>query len=129
MNDARRTVTSPDAPKAVGPYSHGVRVSDLVFTSGQIPLDPATGKLVEGGIDSQTRRVMENLPLVLAAAGTSMSRVVKTTIYLVNLADFATVNAVYGTYFQEAPPARSTVQVAALPLGAAIEIEAIAHVG
>jgi 2-iminobutanoate/2-iminopropanoate deaminase len=106
-----------------------VRVSDLVFTSGQIPLDPATGKLVEGGIDVQTRRVMDNLALVLGAAGTSMSRVAKTTIYLVNLADFAAVNAVYGTYFPEAPPARSTVQVAALPLGAAIEIEAIAHVG
>src|SRR4029079_5413115 len=102
MTDARRTVTSPDAPQAVGPYSHAVRVSDLVFTSGQIPLDPATSKLVEGGIDVQTRRVMDNLALVLGAAGTSMSRVVKTTIYLVNLADFAAVNAVYGTYFQEA---------------------------
>jgi 2-iminobutanoate/2-iminopropanoate deaminase len=124
----RKIVQSPHAPKAVGPYSHAVRSGDLVFTSGQIPLDPETGKLVDGPIEEQTRRVMENLGAVLGAAGTSLAHVVKTTIYLTNLADFSAVNAAYGAYFPSEPPARSTVQVAALPLGAAIEIDAVAEV-
>jgi 2-iminobutanoate/2-iminopropanoate deaminase len=124
----RQVIQSPHAPKALGPYSHAVRSGGLVFTSGQIPLDPETGKLVDGPIDAQARRVMENLGAVLGAAGTSFTHVVKTTIYLTNLADFSAVNAVYGTYFPSDPPARSTVQVAALPLGAAIEIEAVAEV-
>lgn len=125
---SRKVVQSPHAPKAVGPYSHAVRSGSLVFTSGQIPLDPETGKLVEGPIEAQTRRVMENLGAVLDAAGTSFAQVVKTTIYLTDLADFLAVNAVYGAYFPIDPPARSTVQVAALPLGAVIEIDAIAEV-
>ena len=124
----RQVIHSPHAPQAVGPYSHAVRSGSLVFTSGQIPLDPATGKLVDGSIDEQARRVMENLSAVLAAAGASFASVVKTTIYLTNLADFSAVNAVYGSYFPSVPPARSTVQVAALPLGAKIEIEAVAEV-
>jgi len=124
----RKIIQSPHAPKAVGPYSHAVRSGDFVFTSGQIPLDPETGKLVGGPIDAQTRRVMENLGAVLGAAGSSLGHVVKTTIYLTNLADFSAVNAAYGAYFPTDPPARSTVQVTALPLGAAIEIDAIAVV-
>lgn len=98
-----------------------------MFSSGQIPLDPATGKLVEGSIDDQTRRVLDNLAAVLESAGTSLASVVKTTIYLTDLGDFAAVNRVYGSYFPTDPPARSTVQVAALPLGASIEIEVIAE--
>jgi 2-iminobutanoate/2-iminopropanoate deaminase len=126
VKQERSIVRTPSAPAAVGPYSQGVQAGGFVFTSGQIPLDPATGKLVEGPIEEQTRRVMENLAAVLTSAGTSLERVVKTTIYLVNLADFAAVNRVYGGYFSADPPARSTVQVAALPLGAIIEIEAVA---
>jgi 2-iminobutanoate/2-iminopropanoate deaminase len=124
----RQLIQSPLAPKAVGPYSHAVRSGSLVFTSGQIPLDPQTGSLVEGSIEDQARRVMENLSVVLGASGTSLAHVVKTTIYLTDLADFSAVNAVYGSYFPRDPPARSTVQVAALPLGARIEIEAVAEV-
>ena len=125
---SRKVVQSPLAPKAVGPYSHAASARGLLFTSGQIPLDPATGKLETGSIDAQTRRVLDNLAAVLVAGGTSLARVVKTTIYLTNLADFSAVNAVYGTYFPSDPPARSTVQVSALPLGASIEIEAVAEV-
>jgi 2-iminobutanoate/2-iminopropanoate deaminase len=128
MKPLREIVRSSDAPRAVGPYSQAVRAGGFVFSSGQIPLDPVTGEIVKGPIDVQTRRVMDNLAAVLAAAGTSLAHVVKTTIYLTNLADFATVNAVYGSYFAFDPPARSTVQVAALPLGASIEIEVIATV-
>jgi 2-iminobutanoate/2-iminopropanoate deaminase len=120
-------VHTDGAPKAVGPYSQAVRSGGFLFTSGQIPLDPATGQLVEGSIDVQTRRVLENLRAVLGAAGASFADVVKTTIYLTNLADFGTVNGIYASYFPSAPPARSTVQVAALPLGAAIEIDLVAH--
>jgi 2-iminobutanoate/2-iminopropanoate deaminase len=124
----RQVIHSPNAPKAVGPYSHAVRSGSLVFTSGQIPLHPATGKLVDGDITEQAKRVMENLSAVLAASGTSFAHVVKTTIYLTDLGDFSAVNAVYGSYFPTDPPARSTVQVAALPLGAKVEIEAVAEV-
>ena len=115
------------APKAVGPYSQAVRSGGFLFTSGQIPIDPATGRLVEGSIEVQTRRVLENLRAVLEAGGMSFTDVVKTTIYLTNLADFSTVNGIYASYFPSAPPARSTVQVAALPLGAAIEIDLVAR--
>lgn len=125
---SRQVIQSPHAPKAVGPYSHAVRSGTLIFTSGQIPLDPASGQIVGGPVDAQARRVMENLAAVLTAAGTSFAHVLKTTIYLTDLADFAAVNAVYGSYFPSNPPARSTVQVAALPLGASIEIEAVATV-
>jgi 2-iminobutanoate/2-iminopropanoate deaminase len=124
--DERTVVDTQDAPKAVGPYSQGIRTGGLLFSSGQIPIDPASGTLVSGPIEEQTRRVMENLRAVLEAAGTNFGGVVRTTIYLTNLSDFAKVNAVYATYFPSAPPARSTVQVAALPLGASIEIDLIA---
>jgi 2-iminobutanoate/2-iminopropanoate deaminase len=123
----REIVRSGNAPRAVGPYSHAVRSGGFVFLSGQIPLDPATGTLVVGSIEAQTRRVMDNLGAVLGASRTSFENVVKTTIFLVDLADFAAVNAVYGSYFRGDPPARSTVQVAALPLGAKVEIEMIAE--
>jgi len=119
-------VFSPDAPAPIGPYSQAIRAGELVFCSGQIPLDPATGKLVEGDVSAQTRQVIRNLSAVLSAAGTSPSDVVKTTIFLIDMGDFAAVNVVYGEAFGEAAPARSTVAVAALPLGARVEIEAIA---
>lgn len=123
----RRVIRTDRAPKAIGPYSQAVSVSGFLFLSGQIPIDPATGALVSDGIEAQTRRVLDNLTAVLEAAGSSRDRVVKTTIYLTNLSDFPAVNAVYGTYFPDSPPARATVQVAALPLGAAIEMDAIAE--
>lgn len=126
-SDKRDAVHSEAAPKAVGPYSQGIKAGGFLFTSGQIPLDPGTGKLVAGGIDEQTRRVMENLRAVLAAASATFDDVVKTTIYLTNLSDFATVNTIYASYFGSTPPARSTVQVAALPLGASVEIDLIAR--
>ncbi len=115
------------APKAIGPYSQGVRVGDLLFLSGQIPLDPATGELVAGDVAAQTERVLDNLAAVLAAGGLEFRHVVKTTIFLVDLADFGKVNELYGRRFPADPPARATVQVAALPRGARVEIEAIAH--
>ena len=122
----RTAVQTADAPKAIGPYSQAIRAGDLVFCSGQIPLDPASGELVPGDVVAQTRQVMKNLGAVLRAAGADLSRVVKTTIFLVDLTDFARVNAVYGESFPAQPPARSTVQVAALPRGALVEIEAVA---
>jgi 2-iminobutanoate/2-iminopropanoate deaminase len=122
-------VQSDGAPKAIGPYSQGVKTAGgLMFLSGQIPLDPATGQIVAGDIKAQANRVMENLGAVLKAAGLSFSNVVKTTIYLVDLVDYAAVNEVYGQRFPQAPPARATVQVAALPKGARVEIDAVAVV-
>ncbi|MDC0680303.1 MULTISPECIES: RidA family protein [Sorangium] len=120
-------ITSDRAPRAIGPYSQAVKAGDLVFCSGQIPIDPATGELVAGGIEEQTAQVIKNLTEVLSAAGASWSDVVKTTIYLTDLADFAIVNQVYGAAVGGVLPARATVQVAALPKGAAVEIEAVAH--
>jgi 2-iminobutanoate/2-iminopropanoate deaminase len=122
----KQIISTQHAPGAVGPYSQAVRIGDLVYTAGQIALVPQTGKLVEGGIEEQTRQVMKNLAAILEAAGTSLVNVVKTTIFLANMNDFAKVNQVYGSFFNNAPPARSTVQVSALPLGAQVEIEAIA---
>ena len=120
-------VHSENAPAPVGPYSQAVAHAGLVFASGQIPLDPRTGKLVPGEIEAQTEQVIANLSAVLAAAGSSLARVVKTTVYVTDLALFARINAVYARHFTgRVPPARATVQVAALPLGAAIEIDAIA---
>jgi 2-iminobutanoate/2-iminopropanoate deaminase len=124
-------ISSSDAPGAIGPYSQAVALPAgssrrLVFLSGQIPLDPRTGELVKGTIEEETARVMENLRAVLAAAGAGFQQVVKTTIYLTDLADFARVNQVYGACFPASPPARATVQVAALPRGARVEIDAIA---
>lgn len=123
---AKQIVSTPAAPAAIGPYSQAVKAQGLVFASGQIPLDPATGQLVQGDIQAQTKRVMENLGAVLAAAGTSFDRVVKSTIFLTNLGDFAKVNETYGAYFPSEPPARATVQVAALPRGVDVEIDVIA---
>src|SRR5262245_42390818 len=124
----RVAVHSEGAPRAIGPYSQAIVAGGFAFTSGQIPIDPLTGKLVEGGIEAETRRVLDNLASVLAAAGTSLSHVVKATIYLTALSNFSTVNAVYAGYFPADPPARSTVQVAALPLGASVEIDLVAVV-
>lgn len=124
----KQIIRTPRAPGAIGPYSQGVVSGGFLFLSGQIPLDPATGKLAQPDIGAQTRRCLDNLSAVLVSAGTSLSSVVKTTVYLTNLSDFPAMNAVYATYFPADPPARSTVQVAALPLGAAIEIDAIAQV-
>jgi 2-iminobutanoate/2-iminopropanoate deaminase len=123
----KRVVLSSAAPAPVGPYSQAVVAGGLVFASGQIPLDPASGRLVPGEIEAQAERVLENLRAVLEAAGASLDRVVKTTVYLTDLALFPRMNAVYARYFTADPkPARSTVQVAALPLGAEVEIDAIA---
>ncbi len=126
----KRTLSTPAAPKAIGPYSQAVeaRGARMLFLSGQIPLDPGTGELVSGDIDAQTTRVMENLRAVLVAGGAGFEHVVRTTIFLADLADFARVNAVYGRYFPGEPPARATVQVAALPRGARVEIDAVAVV-
>jgi 2-iminobutanoate/2-iminopropanoate deaminase len=125
----RTAIATPQAPAAIGPYSQAVRVGNLVFTSGQIPLDPATGQLVTGDLTAETRRVLDNLAAVLAAAGASFDDVAKTTIFLTDLADFAAVNALYAERFGGPPPARSTVQVARLPRDARVEIEMIAVVG
>ncbi len=122
----REIIATQNAPAAIGPYSQAVQVGDFVYTAGQIPLVPETGKLIEGGIEEQTRQVMQNLAHILEAAGSSLAHIVKTTIFVTNLADFAAINKVYGSFLVGDPPARSTVQVAALPLGANIEIEAVA---
>ena len=126
---AKTIITSGTAPKAIGPYSQAVRAGDLLFASGQIGLDPATGELVPGGVEAEARRVLDNLAAVLEAGGASLGQVVRTTIFLTDLADFAVVNRVYGERFDAEPPARATVQVAALPRGACVEIDCIAHVG
>lgn len=120
------TINAPGAPEAIGPYSHAAKAGDMVFTSGQIPLDPETGGLVEGGIESQTRQVFRNLAAVLSAADMDFSNVVKALVYLTDLGDFAAVNKIYAEQFIENSPARSCVQVAALPAGASVEIELIA---
>jgi reactive intermediate/imine deaminase len=119
-------IATKDAPAAIGPYSQAVRAGELVFLSGQIPLDPATGQLVEGDITAQTKRVMENLRAVLAAAGCGFADVVRTTIYLVDLGHFGKVNDAYGACFEPPFPARATVQVSALPKGAQVEIDMVA---
>jgi 2-iminobutanoate/2-iminopropanoate deaminase len=127
----REVVSSAGAPKAIGPYSQAVEASGTrtLWLSGQIPLDPATGELVQGDVAAQAERVMENLAAVLAAAGAAFEDVVRCTIYLTDLADFAKVNEVYGRRFPRDPPARATVQVAALPRGARVEIDAVAILG
>ena len=122
----RTIIHTEDAPAAVGPYSQAVKTDSTVYTAGQIGLVPGTGKLVEGDVEAQARQVMANLKAVLEAAGTGFDAVVKTTIYLTDMADFAAVNAIYGEVFADAPPARSTVAVAGLPLGALVEIDMVA---
>jgi 2-iminobutanoate/2-iminopropanoate deaminase len=122
----KKVVSSDKAPKAIAPYSQGIEAGGFIFMSGQIPLDPTTGDMVRGGIEAETRRVLDNLKAVLQSQGLDMDAVVKTTIFLADMGDFAKVNEVYGSYFGEVPPARSTIQVGALPKNARIEIEAVA---
>jgi 2-iminobutanoate/2-iminopropanoate deaminase len=127
----KKAVSTKSAPAAIGPYSQAVRIDDFLYTSGQVGLDPATGALVEGGIEAQTTRVLENLNAVFEAAGTDFAHVVKTTVFLKDMGDFAAMNAIYGKYFAPegvVAPARSTVEVARLPKDALVEIEAIAKV-
>lgn len=123
----REAVQTTHAPEAIGPYSQAVRAGSFLFISGQIPLDPGSGRVTEGGIGEQTHRVMRSLGAILEAAGASYDRVVRTTVFLTDLEDFETVNEVYGGYFKDSAPARATVQVAALPMGVSVEIDAIAY--
>lgn len=122
----REIITTENAPAAVGPYSQAVCAGALIYTAGQIPLDPRTGKLVDGDVQTQTRQVIHNLEAVLDAAGSSLNNVIKTTVFLSDINDYAAVNEVYGSFFGDSTPARSAVQVAALPLGARLEIEVVA---
>ncbi len=122
----KEPVRSASAPEAIGPYEQGIRAGGFLFTAGQIPLDPRTGKLVDGGIAAQTRQVLANLKAVLEAGGSSLERVVKATVYLKNMADFPAMNEVYAEYFAASKPARSTVAVAELPRGALVEIDLVA---
>lgn len=124
----KEIISTNNAPAAVGPYSQAIRTGDMVFTAGQIPLDPTTGKMLEDDITIQTEQVLKNLTAVLEAAGTNLGNVVKCTVFLQDMGEFAAMNAVYAQFFTENPPARSAVQAAALPLGARVEIEAIALV-
>jgi 2-iminobutanoate/2-iminopropanoate deaminase len=126
---SRTTVTAPGAPAAIGPYSHAVRAGGLLFCSGQIPLDPATGELVGETAPDQARRCLENLEAVCAAAGASLADAVRLTVYMTDLGQFASVNEVYGSFFQSDPPARVAIGVAALPKGAQVEIDAVIAVG
>ena len=125
----KKIVSTSDAPAAIGPYSQAIRSGSMLFCAGQIPLDPKTGQMVEGGISEQTKRVLENISGLLRAANMNFSHVVKTTIFLATMDDFQTVNEIYATYFRENPPARSTVAVAGLPKNAKVEIEVIAVAG
>ncbi len=122
----RQAVSTTAAPQAIGPYSQAIRAGQWLFVSGQVPLDPSTGNLVEGSIEAQTRQVLQNLEAILQAAGASMDDVVRTTVFLADLAEFQAMNEVYGRYFKSPPPARATVQVSRLPKDARIEIDVIA---
>ena len=124
----REAIHTDNAPKAIGPYAQAIKANGFIYTAGQIPIDPKTGNFVEGGINEQTRQVLENLKAVLAAAGSSLDQVVKATVYLKNIGDFAAMNEVYGEYLGTAKPARSTVAVAELPRGALVEIDLVALV-
>ncbi|MGA1695763.1 MAG: RidA family protein [Arenicellales bacterium] len=124
---SKQAIKSDNAPAPIGPYSQAVKVGDTMYLSGQVPLDPVTGELIDGDIDAMARRIFDNLAAVMAAAGGSLADIVKLTIYLVDLNDFAKVNAVMAEYFQEPYPSRATVAIAGLPKGAPVEVEAIAH--
>lgn len=121
----KEIVNTKDAPAAIGPYSQAIKAAGLVFISGQIPLDPASGEIEGDSIEAQTERVMKNIEAVLKAAGSDLDKVVKTTIYLTDLNDFSVVNGIYGSYFNDSPPARATVEVSSLPKGVKVEIDAI----
>jgi 2-iminobutanoate/2-iminopropanoate deaminase len=125
-SEGKKIISTEKAPKAIGPYSQAVRIDGLVYTAGQTALDPATMELVEGGVEAQTHRVFANLKAVLEAAGSGLNYVIKTTVFLKDMGDFAAMNGVYSSYFPENPPARSTVAVAGLPKGGMVEIEMIA---
>jgi 2-iminobutanoate/2-iminopropanoate deaminase len=125
MSHHRETITAEGAPQAAGPYSHAVKANGLVFCSGQVPIDPATGQLIDGDIGAQTRRCLDNLAVVAAAAGASLDDAVRMSIYVTDISTFKDVNEAYGSYFPADPPARTTIGVAALPLGAVVEIDAI----
>jgi len=122
----REAVAAPDAPQAIGPYSQAIKAGNLLFVSGQIPIDPATGELVEGGVAPQTEQVMRNITALLRAAGAGFDHVVRTTVFLADMGEFAAMNTVYGRFVVDPPPARATVQVARLPRDVRVEIEAIA---
>ncbi len=123
---SREVVSTPNAPKAIGPYSQAIKANGFIFISGQVPFDPATGNLITGGIEQQTEQVLKNLSAILQAAGSSWEKVVKTTVFLKNMSEFAQMNEVYGKVCKNAPPARSTVEVARLPKDVSIEIDVIA---
>jgi 2-iminobutanoate/2-iminopropanoate deaminase len=125
----REVVSTKNAPGAIGPFSQAIRANGLVFVSGQVAVDPATGRLVAGDTAAQTERALENVSAILAAAGTSLERVVRAGVFLMDMGDFAAMNAVYGRFFPSSPPARTTVQVARLPLGASVEIDVVALEG
>lgn len=125
----KEVIFSKDAPAAIGPYSQGIKAGDFIFVSGQIPIDPATGSIIQGGIEEQTEQVLKNLREILAVSGLTLADIVKTTLYLKDLSDFERINNVYKRYFVETPPARSTVEVSGLPKDVQIEIDAIAFVG
>jgi 2-iminobutanoate/2-iminopropanoate deaminase len=125
----KKVIITDKAPKAIGPYSAGVKAGQFIYTAGQAGLNPQTGQLVSGGIEAETRQTLTNLQHILEAGGSSLAQVVKTTVFLRDMADFAAMNAVYAGFFTENPPARSTIQAAALPMGAAVEIEAVALLG
>ena len=129
MASLKEIIATEDAPRAIGPYSQAVRAGNFVFASGQIPIDPATGEFIPGGIAEQTEQVLKNLTALFAAAGVGLDQIVKTTVFLADMNDFTAMNEVYGRFFSEAPPARSTVQAARLPRDAKVEIEAIAVSG
>jgi 2-iminobutanoate/2-iminopropanoate deaminase len=129
MPMTRQRISTDNAPRAVGPYSQGIRAGELVFTAGQIPINPATGAIDAVAIEDQTRQALENVRAVLEAAGSGLDRVVKTTVFMVDLGEFQAMNGVYASFFPVDPPARSAFQVAALPLGAKIEVECVALVG
>src|SRR5216684_7424566 len=128
MSFTRDAVSTSNAPKAIGPYSQAIKTNGFVFISGQVPFDPATGNLIEGGIEQQTEQVLKNLSAILAAAGSSWEKVVKTTVFLKNMSEFGQMNGIYEKFCKNAPPARSTVEVARLPKDVAVEIDVIALV-
>lgn len=125
---SKTVISTPLAPAAIGPYSQAIRSGNLLFVSGQIPLDPQSGQIVQGDVAVQTARVIENLSAILEAAGSNLTRVIKTTVYLKNLADFGVMNEVYGRFFSDSPPARATVEVARLPRDVSVEIDLIAEI-
>jgi len=127
-NITAKVIQTEKAPKAIGPYSQGIKVEELglIFTAGQIPLDPKTGEMVSGGIEKEIKQVLENLKAVLEEAGSNLTKVIKTTVYLKDMKDFSLMNEIYAQYFKDNPPARTTIQVAELPKGAKLEIEAVA---